>query len=71
MGYQHLTYHTPNEHGGPDRPVLKIEITPAMIEAGVAKLCGFNRDNEALEDFVPRLLEAALEAAGYITVDRY
>ena len=54
-----------------DRPVLEIEITPEMIEAGADELWGFNRENETPEEFLPTLLEAALRAGGYVTVNRY
>jgi hypothetical protein len=35
-----------------------IEITPEMIEAGVAQLLGFNRDFESEEDAVMRIYMA-------------
>lgn len=48
-----------------DRPALEvpeIEITPEMIEAGVAELMLFNLDYQSWEDGAERVFEAMMAA---------
>lgn len=47
---------------GDGAPEEKIEITPAMLEAGVDEICTYNLDLETREQAVARIYEAMLLA---------
>jgi hypothetical protein len=63
-GIMHLTYRTETPHSetpsvsaeGVGAP--EIDITPEMIDAGVAELCASNEDFEDRRDIIRRIFEA-------------
>lgn len=44
----------------------EIEITPEMIEAAALVLAGYNEENQRVRDGARSIVEAALEAGGYV-----
>jgi hypothetical protein len=47
---------------GAGAPADEIEITPAMIEAGVKEFCSYDPDLEQARDIVPEIFKAMLRA---------
>ena len=47
---------------GAGAPADEIEITPAMIDAGVDEICSYNLEYETREEAVARIFEAVLLA---------
>ena len=61
----HVTYREPSKPDSPDRPTPRyIEVTEAMLAAGLKELAGYSAEADSADETVWRIYEAMVRAKG-------